>query len=102
MPGAIRVGSMRQFLRTYGLWMFLGLISVVMVSFGISARRIDRRRSLQEGGVRALHLATSRRPACYQEIRQANLGLVELDEDRLIEMELGKNQCAAHIAMARV
>lgn len=39
---------MRQFLCPYGLWMFLGLIFVVMVPFGISARRFDRRRSLQE------------------------------------------------------
>jgi glyoxylase-like metal-dependent hydrolase (beta-lactamase superfamily II)/rhodanese-related sulfurtransferase len=42
----------------------------------------------------------SDQPAIYQEIRRANLGLIQVDEDRLIEMELGKNQCAANIARA--
>jgi len=39
----------------------------------------------------------SDQPAIYQDIRRANLGLIQVDEDRLIEMELGKNQCAANI-----
>jgi len=34
-------------------------------------------------------------PAVYQDIRKANLGLLEVEEDLLVEMELGKNQCAA-------
>lgn len=41
---------MSQFFSTYGLWAFLGLIFAIMVLFGVSACRIDYRRSLQETG----------------------------------------------------
>jgi glyoxylase-like metal-dependent hydrolase (beta-lactamase superfamily II)/rhodanese-related sulfurtransferase len=60
-----------------------------------------QRRSREEF-VRFILQQLADQPAIYQKIRRANLGLVEVDEERLIDMELGKNQCAAHIAMAKV
>ncbi len=45
--------------------------------------------------VRFILANISEQPAVYQEIRKANLGLIQVDEEKSTEMELGKNQCAA-------
>ena len=41
---------MSHWLFTYGLWILLGLIFVVMVLVGVSACRIEHRQSLREEG----------------------------------------------------
>jgi glyoxylase-like metal-dependent hydrolase (beta-lactamase superfamily II) len=56
----------------------------------------------EEEFVRFILAHLTEQPAIYQDIRKANLNLVALDEDRLVEMELGKNQCAADIAKAKI
>jgi glyoxylase-like metal-dependent hydrolase (beta-lactamase superfamily II)/rhodanese-related sulfurtransferase len=56
----------------------------------------------EEKFVRFILAHLAEQPAIYQDIRKANLGLMALDEDRLVEMELGKNQCAADIAKAKI
>lgn len=42
----------------------------------------------------------SPQPEAYREIRQVNLGLVEVEEERALELELGKNACAVSQARA--
>lgn len=45
--------------------------------------------------VRFIKESVSPQPETYNEIRKINLALLRVDEDRAVELELGKNQCAA-------
>ncbi|VAX16770.1 MBL-fold metallo-hydrolase superfamily [hydrothermal vent metagenome] len=41
-------------------------------------------------------------PAAYQKMRKANLGLLEADEEKMEQWELGKNRCAIEQAKERI
>lgn len=77
-----------------------GLVTAILGD--LRKQNVAMQRRSEEEFVRFILTHLADQPAIYQEIRRANLGLMELDEERSIELELGKNQCAADIATARV